>query len=102
MESNKYREQCERVWSLVMREGRSVEAVAEEFDTTPARLERILRAIGRRRVAKSVSGMSTRKLRAASIAERNANRSKEGSITRSVENTRPGADADEVADYPGK
>ena len=85
MVSNKYREQCERVWVLVMREGRSVEAVAKEFDTTPARLERILRAIGRRRVAKSVSGMSTRKLRAASIAERLANRSTDESTTRSVE-----------------
>ena len=83
--SNKYREQCERVWLLVMREGRSVEAVAKEFDTTPARLERILRAIGRRRVAKSVSGMSTRKLRAASIAERNAHHSPDAATTRSIE-----------------
>jgi DNA-directed RNA polymerase specialized sigma24 family protein len=41
----------ERVWMRVMREGRSPQQIAAEMDIALTRVERILFAVGRRRVA---------------------------------------------------
>jgi hypothetical protein len=41
----------ERVWMRVMREGRSPQQIAAEMDIAPSRIERILFAVGKRRVA---------------------------------------------------
>ncbi|HEU4654465.1 MAG TPA: hypothetical protein VFS47_10790 [Steroidobacteraceae bacterium] len=41
----------ERVWTRVMREGRSPEQIAAEMDIALTRIERILFAVGKRRVA---------------------------------------------------
>ena len=41
----------ERIWTRVMREGISVEEAASEFGLSTHRLERVLVAVGRRRVA---------------------------------------------------
>lgn len=44
----------ERIWTRVMRQGISVEAAATEFGLTAQRLERVLMAVGKRRVAREV------------------------------------------------
>jgi hypothetical protein len=41
----------ERVWTRVMREGRSPQQIAAEMDIAVTRIERILFAVGKRRVA---------------------------------------------------
>lgn len=41
----------EHVWIRVMREGRPPEQIAEEMDMAVARIQRILFAVGKRRVA---------------------------------------------------
>jgi hypothetical protein len=41
----------ERVWMRVMREGRSPQQIAAEMDIEVRRIERILFAVGKRRVA---------------------------------------------------
>jgi hypothetical protein len=41
----------ERVWMRVMREGRSPQQIAAEMHIAPSRIERILFAVGKRRVA---------------------------------------------------
>jgi hypothetical protein len=41
----------ERVWMRVMREGRSPQQIATEMDLALTRVERILFAVGKRRVA---------------------------------------------------
>jgi hypothetical protein len=40
---------AERLWTRVMREGRSLEEVAREQRMSPVRLERILMALSKRR-----------------------------------------------------
>ena len=40
---------AERLWRRVMREGQPIDAVARECGIRPARLERLLIAIGKRR-----------------------------------------------------
>lgn len=42
----------ERIWTRVMREGASIEEAASEFGISAQRLERVLIAVGRRRVAR--------------------------------------------------
>jgi hypothetical protein len=42
----------ERIWKRVMREGVSVEEAASEFGLTTQRLERVLMAVGKRRIAR--------------------------------------------------
>ncbi len=44
----------ERIWTRVMREGVSVAEAANEFGLTARRLERVLLAMGKRRVAREL------------------------------------------------
>jgi transposase len=46
----------ERIWTRVMREGASVEEAATEFGLSTQRLERLLIAVGKRRVARQMRG----------------------------------------------
>ena len=46
----------DRIWTRVMREGISVEEAATEFGLSMHRLERVLVAVGRRRVAQQTRG----------------------------------------------
>jgi hypothetical protein len=41
----------ERVWTRVMREGRPPEQIAQEMDMAVTRIQRILFAMGKRRIA---------------------------------------------------
>ncbi|MET0497242.1 MAG: hypothetical protein ABW106_03100 [Steroidobacteraceae bacterium] len=43
----------ERIWTRVMREGVSVAEAADEFGLSASRLERLLIAVGRRKVART-------------------------------------------------
>jgi hypothetical protein len=43
--------QSERLWTHVMREGRTVEDVAREYALSRARVERLLVALGRRKAS---------------------------------------------------
>jgi hypothetical protein len=67
---NRYREQSDLVWTKVMREGMSVESVAAELGVDPARLQRLLFAIGKRRIAKNQTNLTTQRLRAHAILDR--------------------------------
>jgi hypothetical protein len=51
-----------------MRNGQSVENVASELNVSPARLQRLLFAIGKRKVAKDQAECTTRRLRDQAIA----------------------------------
>jgi hypothetical protein len=42
----------DRIWTRVMREGASVEEAANEFGLSADRLEQVLIAVGRRRIAR--------------------------------------------------
>jgi hypothetical protein len=48
----------DRIWTRVMREGISVEEAASEFGLSMHRLERLLIAVGKRRVARDSPGTS--------------------------------------------
>jgi hypothetical protein len=45
----------DRIWTRVMREGASVEEAANEFGLSADRLEQVLIAVGRRRIARDIS-----------------------------------------------
>ena len=44
----------DRIWTRVMREGASVEEAANEFGLSADRLEEVLIAVGRRRIAREI------------------------------------------------
>jgi hypothetical protein len=58
-----HRAKTARIWMRVMREGMSIDLVASEFGMPSRRVERILFAFGKRRVAKEVSKPDTQRVR---------------------------------------
>jgi hypothetical protein len=66
---NYFRARTARIWTRVMREGVSIEVVARELSTSTKRIERVLFAIGKRRVAKETSQLDTQRIRRTKIAK---------------------------------
>ena len=63
-----------RIWTRVMREGMSIDCVSREFGLSRTRVERILFAMGKRRVAKEMSHSDTQQMRRRMVQSKAARR----------------------------